>query len=96
MWLIINLAKTLKNMVEQTNKVTAEQKRLNRLEKFPFYDLNLNSKRPEICIEKVDGMPEEFHYHCQTALQEALIVQKEELYEIADAVVKRLIRDTEE
>ena len=51
-------------MVEGTNKVTAEQKKIHRLEKFPFYDLNLNSKRPEITIEKVDGMPEEYHSNC--------------------------------
>ena len=54
------------------------------------------SRRPDITIEKVDGLPEEFHFKCQSALQEELIGQKAELYEYADAVVKRLISDTDE
>ena len=42
------------------------------------------------------GMPEEYHYHCTNALQEALMQPKEDLYEVADAVVKRLIDATDE
>ena len=82
-------------MVEQS-QLSGAEKKLNRLETFPWKDLNLNGRKADINIDKVDGMPEEYHYHCQVALQEALIQQKDELYEVADAVVKRLVSDTEE
>ena len=41
-------------------------------------------------------MPEEYHQNVKVALEEALIVQKDDLYEVSDAVVKRLIRETDE
>ena len=41
-------------------------------------------------------MPEEYHANVKVALEEALIVQKDDLYEVSDAVVKRLIRETDE
>ena len=56
----------------------------------------MNEKRAEITLVKNDGMPEEYHYNCNSALQEALMQPKDELYEYADAVVKRLINDTDE
>ena len=56
----------------------------------------MNSKRADVAIEKVDGLPEEYHHRCQVAVQEALMQEKSDLYEYADAVVKRLISETEE
>ena len=82
-------------MVEP-KKISLEQKKLDRLQEFSWSDLNLSSKRADITIEKVDGLPEEYHYKCQVAVQEALMQEKSDLYEYADAVVKRLIAETEE
>ena len=66
---------------------------MQRLEKFPWLELKLNSQRADIEIVKNDGMPEEYHFAIQQALQEALMQPKDELYEVADVVVKRLIAD---
>ena len=41
-------------------------------------------------------MPEEYHAACISALTEALMQQRDELYEYADDAVKRLISDTDE
>ena len=41
-------------------------------------------------------MPEHYHYACTNALQESLIQPKENLYEVAEAVVRRLEDATDE
>ena len=82
-------------MVESKN-IVDPAKKLARMEKFPFLDLKLNAKRADICVARNDGMPEEYHHICQVSLQEALMQPKEELYEVADIVVKRLIDNTDE
>merc|ERR1712032_423131 len=73
-----------------------EQAKPAKWEKFPFYELKLNSQKADIQIMKNDGMPEDLHYHCTNSLQEALMQPKEQLYEVADAVIRRLVDNTEE